>query len=300
MSKIPNFIEKRSGKDANTNPIGQSTFAMFLQATPPGVRQMLVDGIREEKGQDCFLLRFPSIELYCVNDRCRGIRFFRLITDTPNISLVVPQSETLKLFQYQCANCSSSIKRFAVAFDPLRLPDGLHCLAAKLGELPAFGQHDTPTRLLTLLGDERDAFLKGRRCENQGLGIGAFSYYRRVVENKKNAIIDSIIKVATALQASSEALAELQAARDDTRFAQSLGAIKTAIPQVLLINGHNPLTLLHNALSEGLHSKTDEECLSIAHSVRVVLSELAERLSQALKDEKELNDAVARLMKPIA
>ena len=70
------------------------------------------------------------------------------------------------------------------------------------------------------------------------------------------------------------------------------------LPQVLLINGQNPLTLLHSALSEGLHAKTDEHCLVLAHAVRVVLTELSDRLSQALKDEAELRSAISLLTKP--
>ena len=42
---------------------------------------------------------------------------------------------------------------------------------------------------MKLVGPDRDDFLKGRRCENQGLGVGAFIYYRRVVENQKNRIL---------------------------------------------------------------------------------------------------------------
>jgi hypothetical protein len=53
---------------------------------------------------------------------------------------------------------------------------------------------------------------------------------------------------------------------------------------------------LHKALSGGVHEKTDEECLALAHDVRVVLVELAERIGQALKDEAELNTAVNRLL----
>jgi hypothetical protein len=68
------------------------------------------------------------------------------------------------------------------------------------------------------------------------------------------------------------------------------------MPQALLINGHNPLTILHSALSDGLHAQTDEHCLELAHDVRVVLAELADRLGQALKDEAELTQAVTRLM----
>jgi hypothetical protein len=64
---------------------------------------------------------------------------------------------------------------------------------------------------------------------------------------------------------------------------------------VLLIDGQNPLALLHKALSQGLHAKTDEECPSLAQDIRVVLTELAERAGIALKDEAELKEAVRRL-----
>jgi hypothetical protein len=72
---------------------------------------------------------------------------------------------------------------------------------------------------------------------------------------------------------------------------------RAAIPQTLLINGQNPLTLLHSALSEGLHAKSDEDCLELATSIRLVLMELAERIATALKDEAELRNAVNRLLK---
>ncbi len=71
---------------------------------------------------------------------------------------------------------------------------------------------------------------------------------------------------------------------------------KDAMPESLLINGHSPILLLHSALSEGIHAKSDEQCLELASSVRVVLSELSERLSQALKDEAELSKALSTLM----
>jgi hypothetical protein len=71
--------------------------------------------------------------------------------------------------------------------------------------------------------------------------------------------------------------------------------VKDAIPQRLLIEGQNPLTLLHSALSKGLHTNSDETCLELATDIRVVLAELAELLGHALKDERELKEAVSRL-----
>lgn len=71
---------------------------------------------------------------------------------------------------------------------------------------------------------------------------------------------------------------------------------KDVLPESLLINGHSPIKLLHGALSEGVHALSDEQCLELAGSVRVVLGELSERLSQALKDEAELTKALSTLM----
>jgi hypothetical protein len=166
----------------------------------------------------------------------------------------------------------------------------------KFGEDPPFGP-PTPARVITLIGPDREYYLKGRRAENQGMGIGAFGYYRRVVENQKNRIIDEIIRVSEKIGAPKEMLADLLAAKNETQLSRAVDAVKHGIPPVLLVNGHNPLTLLHSALSEGLHEQTDEHGLELAKSIRVVLTDLAERLANALKDQAELNAAIGTLMR---
>jgi hypothetical protein len=150
--------------------------------------------------------------------------------------------------------------------------------------------------LIKLIGPDRDEFLKGRRCENQGLGVGAFIYYRRVVENQKNRILGEIIKVSEKIKSAPEKIETLKSAIEETQFTKALEMAKNSMPESLLINGHSPILLLHSALSEGVHTLSDEQCLEFAGSVRVVLGELSERLSQALKDEAELTKALSALM----
>lgn len=120
-------------------------------------------------------------------------------------------------------------------------------------------------------------------------------YYRRVVENQKNRIFDEIIRVSHHLSADEQLAKELEAAKQEVQFTKAVEAIKHALPRQLLVNGHNPLLLLHSALSSGVHELSDEECLELASSIRIVLIEFAERLSLAMKDEVELNEAVNRL-----
>ena len=194
---------------------------------------------------------------------------------------------------YRCRHCGAGYKLYALFVGNV-LPDGRGDVI-KIGEWPPFGPH-VPSRVISLIGPDRELFLKGRRAENQGLGLGAFAYYRRVVENQKNHIIDEIIKVAKRLDAKNEIIDELEATKSDFRFDRAVETIKMGIPEVLKIKGHNPLTLLHKALSEGLHADSDAGCLAIATNIRVVLTELADRISQALKEQAELDEAVSRLL----
>jgi hypothetical protein len=45
----------------------------------------------------------------------------------------------------------------------------------------------------------------------------------------------------------------------------------------------------------GLHNQSDEKCLELAKDIRLILAEMSELLGQALKDERELKEAVSRL-----
>jgi len=193
---------------------------------------------------------------------------------------------------YWCRNCGKYSKMFSLA---VRHIDEKLCEVYKFGELPHFGP-PIPARVLRLIQPDRELFLSGRRCENQGLGIGAFTYYRRVVENQWTRLVDEIIRVGKAIGAPEPSIIALEASRDEKQFSKAVKGLKDAIPAALLINGYNPLVLLHGALSKGVHNLSDEECLALATSIRVVLVEFAEKLGQALKDEKELSESITRLL----
>lgn len=268
-------------------------FSEFLEAVPPStiteIAELTETGYHGP-GIPFYDLLVPEIQLHCPNHVCNGTRFFRCTTSPPRV-----KSAGFSFFyiSYVCSNCRKTKKTFSLAARRNEDSDAGRCY--KFGELPVYGP-PTPARLIKLIGPDRETFLKGRRCENQGLGIGAFVYYRRVVENQKNRILDEIIKVADKLNVSGDVFPALDAAKNENQFSKALASVKDAMPPALLINGHNPLTLLHSALSDGLHDQTDEHCLEIASSVRVVLGELSERLAQALKNEAELNNALSKLV----
>jgi hypothetical protein len=187
----------------------------------------------------------PLLELYCSTEGCSGYRFFK------TNSRLCPDTRYWKedFITYECKNCERATKVYAVR-STIQPKDGTLTNQAKdgtlrllkFGEQPSFGP-PTPARVITLVGAEKDYYLKGRRAELQGLGIGAFAYYRRVIENQKNKIFDEIIRVSERLNASKELLDDLVAANKETQFSKAVEAVKHGIPQVLLLKGQNPLTL---------------------------------------------------------
>lgn len=231
----------------------------------------------------------PDVRGYCTSEHCEGEMFFE--------SKTKQESETVASWcttlDYTCRNCRKTTKHFAVR---IISGDENTCSVMKIGEYPSFGP-PTPRSLLSKLGEHSDSFLKGRQCENQGLGIGAFAYYRRVVENQKDRLIGEIVKVAEREGASSEMLAGLRAAQKETRFTSAIAKIRGGIPRSLFIKEHNPLTLLHDALSQGLHAEDDDECLRLADAIRRILIQLSERLSEHLREDEKLAAAVGLLLK---
>ncbi len=267
----------------------RKSWAEFLASSPPDSTEE-VEGlfIAHPGVADRWISLTPDVRVYCVSEECQGYRFFECKTSSFHVG---GSTWSFEFVHYSCRNCRRNRKTFSVAVMPT---SGGRGQALKLGEDPPFGPH-TPSRVISLIGPDRDLFLQGRRAENRGLGIGAFSYYRRVVESQKGRIIQEIKKVAERLGARSEILKALEAAKAETQFSKAVDDIRAAIPDIQLIDGQNPLTLLHKALSKGIHAKTDAECLSLAQDIRIVLTELAERAGQALTDQAELAQAVNRL-----
>lgn len=273
------------------------TFAEFLSESPP-YTEVLISDYRVKNmsvgGQNLgHIFNRPDITYHCKHERCKDKGRLTFNPTSSRADGVIAKHEA-SMLEYRCSNCQHELKIFSVLALAQPGTDGRTRKCVKLGEMPAFGP-PIPPLLIKIVGTDRELFLKGRRCESQGLGIASFAYYRRVIEDQKNRLFEQVIKVARLLEPSSEIIAELERAKDEVQFTKSVGMIKAAIPQSLMISGHNPLTLLHSALSEGLHAHSDEECLEIAGEIRTVLACFAEKITTALNEDREVQDAVRKL-----
>ena len=275
------------------------TLSEFLQSTPPNQWRPISDLSVPENIGDLPIsigqINKPALELHCPHDSCNGMRFFRCNDVFSSTNTHLEQNVISYLYvSYYCCNCESTKKVYSLAAKLIEIKQS-RGICYKFGEFPTFGSPISP-KLIKLIGPDREIFLKGRNSENQGLGIGAFTYYRRVVENQKNRILEEIIKLSQKVGVPQDKIDTLHEAIKETQFSTALKMTKDVMPESLLIDGHSPILLLHRALSQGVHELTDEECLKRANTVRLVLGELSERLSAVLKDKAELKAAISTLM----
>jgi hypothetical protein len=111
-------------------------------------------------------------------------------------------------------------------------------------------------------------------------------------------LVSSVLEVAQATIASPAQIELLKKAQSETRFSKAIEMLRdiAAIPAVLLIDGHNPLSLLHDLLSEGIHQLNDQECLERSQEAEVILCEIADRMQIAMTERKTVKAAISSIM----
>jgi hypothetical protein len=164
----------------------------------------------------------------------------------------------------------------------------------KVGQYPPW-EIKTETNIEKILGDHSEYFKRGLVCESQGYGIGAFGYYRRITEE----IIDNLLDEIQDLMSPSER-EKYKSALEETKRTivtqDKIQLVKDLLPTILRPDGMNPLAVLHSSLSEGLHAKTDEDCLSIAETCREVLVFLVNQVAASKLASKGFTESMRKLL----
>ena len=261
---------------------------MFLESTPPNI-PVCIPGLATEYTPGPYLevkkVAPARLELHCDVDD--GVRRF-------DASKENRPGRGFQFLKYVCRDCGESTKTYALVTVPKRVVGEIVAEVMKLGEYPPFGA-PISARIQKLLGkDDLELYRKGSRSETQGLGIGAATYFRRIIESHWKLLVEELRRAAEKLGHAD--LAVFDNALKEMQFSAAVRMLKDAIPDKLLIlNGENPLTLLYSPLSVQLHELPDEECLQQAADIRTVLTALSENIADVLKDQEELKSAAKRL-----
>lgn len=189
---------------------------------------------------------------------------------------------------YKCSACQIFTRTFLIKLDYKNQ------YIMKVGQEPSW-EISVDRNLEKMLGAHVVYYKKGLTCESQSYGIGAFSYYRRIVEE----IIDNLLEEIADLISGEEKDAYLKAleATKKTRVAQEkIALVKDLLPLILRPNGMNPLSVLHSTLSKGLHAESDERCIELAMTIREALVFLVNQVINSKSAASSFTDSMRKLL----
>jgi len=189
---------------------------------------------------------------------------------------------------YKCASCEESLRFFFLKLGP----EGNYVM--KVGQEPPWDISLDRT-LENMLGDHSEYYSKGLVCESQGYGIGAFSYYRRIVEE----IIDELLLEIADLMTDEEQeryLDTLEQVKTTTVTQDKIDLVKDLLPPILRPDGMNPLSMLHSVLSQGLHGELDEQSIELAMTVREVLIFLVNQVTASREAARSFTASMRKLL----
>ena len=244
---------------------------------------------------------FPEVNLnlYCPN--CNHIRTFRITYKYIHkkekklaiISLKRLPSPTLEEndivnLNYICAYCEDYHRFFAI-----KMGEGLKTIE-KVGQFPPWSIK-IEKNLKKLLGEYSEYYKKGKTCESQSYGIGAFAYYRRIIEDIIGELLELIPNLMTGeeLQKYNEALEKVRGTKNTQ---DKIAFVKDLLPPILIPEQFNPLKTIYDVLSTGLHGRTDDECLNDAELIRTSLIFLVNAILSRRKEQLEYTESMKKIL----
>ena len=126
----------------------------------------------------------------------------------------------------------------------------------KAGQYPKL-EVTIPKEFAKALGAKRDLYVKGTTSRHAGYGIGALTYFRRVIEDTTDEMLDLLGEAMEATGADPTAREKLKKAKEGTRFEDKVKIAGEVMPVHLRPGGGNPFGDLYELLSAGLHSLTE-------------------------------------------
>ncbi|HET9282145.1 MAG TPA: hypothetical protein VFR24_09320 [Candidatus Angelobacter sp.] len=202
----------------------------------------------------------PKFKMYCNGGMCKQETWW-----TPDSNSVVFGMEEICKRTFKCNNCNKNTVTYFFIWKE-RQNDSIF---VKVGQYPALEERISDALSDAFSKDDAKMYRNALRMRNFNLGLAAVAYLRRVVENKINDILEILHEAAIAHNAPAEILARHEEMKAERRFSVKVDYAGELLPPSLRPKGlPNPMAVLHDLASDGLHARSDEECVAIFDKCR--------------------------------
>lgn len=238
---------------------------------------------------------FPdTLRTYCSDDLCNTVQVWQAVTaiQTGN---GYAQVNTLTSTSFLCRNC----KRSHVAYFLSIEADQRGGKIIKVGQWPPLSREPDPVVSAGWSPHDKQLYRDAMTFRNSNKGIGALPYIRRIIETH---VIDILTLISDAhkrqpIPGFDEAVFEK--VRLSHRFTDKLDFARDYLPVGLVPAGSpNPIGTLYDLISDGLHERTEDECVDIFDRCKVAFEFVVRKLTEAKRDDEAYIESVRLLKKP--
>jgi hypothetical protein len=240
-------------------------------------------------GEKRFGLLPKQLRMFCVHKEC-GYETLWEISDAK----VYFGSDFIHRDSYTCRNCGKAIANYCYIWQE-RQGDNIF---VKVGQYPELEERVPDNLKQALDGEDLKLYKNALRMRNFNLGVAAVAYMRRVIENRMNDMLEILHNAAITHNAQPELIAQHQEMKEEKRFSVKVDYAGALLPGSLRPSGKpNPMAVLHELASDGLHAKSDEECVDIFDACRRTFEYVFGKLRIETEDAQNFVKEMAVLAK---
>ena len=228
----------------------------------------------------------PRLQMFCNNEYCKQETWWQ--TD----DTIFRFDRFISSVEYKCRNCGKS----GVTYFFIWRNEDSRNVFLKIGQYPELEERIPESLVKALDQADLKLYKNAIRMRNFNLGIAAVAYLRRIVENKMADMLEILHETALSHNASAEVLKLHEEMKKEKRFATKIEYAGDLLPASLRPAGKpNPMAILHELASDGIHAKSDEECVDIFDRCRAIFEYVFGKMKIEVEEAKKFVASMANL-----
>jgi hypothetical protein len=165
----------------------------------------------------------------------------------------------------------------------------------KIGQLPGFERTPEKDVFNYLIEEDKENYKKALANLSMSYGIGAYAYLRRIIENEIKRLVKDISELEYEnVNQVKKAWTEYETNHNMTSLIDSINPF---LPKSLKEIGDNPIKILYQQTSGGLHEFSEKECLEKARDIDQLLRYVIKNVSSLKFEYKAVKEAMKNLTK---
>jgi hypothetical protein len=197
-----------------------------------------------------------------------------------------------------CQSCKTKIDFLIKSTSDKRFEErskGINIYIQKVGQFPPYEIEPETAIQKYLTEEDIGNYKKALTTLSVSFGIGSYAYFRRIIENEIKRIIKDISELE--FEGVDNVRNAYRVFESDHQMSKLIDVINKYLPGSLKEAGDNPIRLLYEQLSGGIHQFSEEDCVEKAKDIDILLKFVIRKINEEKYQITGVKEAMANLKK---